>query len=318
MTYSSGSLNSTISMSSMFNIIEQLRAPRHRESTRANYYTVWKVFNRFFVRLDHKPRKWKDCILIFVAFMIKGNRKSTMIKSYVSAIKVILAVNNIKIQEDKFLLSLLTRACRLKNDVIHHRFPIHRGLLHLILKTIHEEIGIKDNQGYLSILYKAMFISGYYGLLRVGEMAKSPHVIKAKDIHIGTNKSKIMFILHSSKTHSKADKPQIIKIKGKSTGDKKFCPFVILRQYLSIRNSRRTDSEQFFIFREGSPVLPVHMRNVLYRCLVKLEFNPRSYGLHCLWSGHVSDMLKSAISVETIKKIGHWRSNAVYTYLCNL
>ena len=31
---------------------------------------------------------------------------------------------------------------------------------------------------------------GYYGLMRIGEISMGPHVLKAKDIHIATNKQK--------------------------------------------------------------------------------------------------------------------------------
>ena len=43
-------------------------------------------------------------------------------------------------------------------------------------------------------------------------MTESQHVVKAKDVHIGINKDKLMFVLHSSKTHGKGTKPQIVKI----------------------------------------------------------------------------------------------------------
>ena len=48
--------------------------------------------------------------------------------------------------------------------------------------------------------------------MHVGELTASPHVLHAKNIHIGTNKNKILLILYSSKTHGKANRPQEIKI----------------------------------------------------------------------------------------------------------
>ena len=153
---------------------------------------------------------------------------------------------------------------------------------------------------------------------------KSPHVIRAKDVHIGINKDKIMLVLHSSKTHSKADKPQIIKIMSNYTSKKDqqcraihgpWCPFKLLREFMSLRKIRESDMEQFFVFFDGSPVLGSNLRAILHRCPLKLQFNPALHGLHGLRSGHASDLLKAGISVETIKKIGRWKSNAVYKYL---
>lgn len=56
-------------------------------------------------------------------------------------------------------------------------------------------------QPYLEYMYKALFAIGYYGMLRVGELTCSPHVLKAKNFHLGRNKKKLMLILYSSKTH---------------------------------------------------------------------------------------------------------------------
>ena len=37
--------------------------------------------------------------------------------------------------------------------------------------------------------------------------------------------------------------------------------------------------------------------------------------MHGICAGHACDLLDLGLSVEAIKKIGHWRSNAVYKYL---
>ena len=87
------------------------------------------------------------------------------------------------------------------------------------------------NQEYLGKLYTAIFSSAYYGLLRIGEIAKGSHPILAKDVQIGLNKKKILFILRTSKTHWKDSKPQLIKITGSSRHkpartDPNLCPFL--------------------------------------------------------------------------------------------
>ena len=65
------------------------------------------------------------------------------------------------------------------------------------------------DQPYLLMMYKAIFLMAYYSLFWIGEISFSNHVIKAKDVHIGHNKKKMMFILHSA--HSQNTKPQIVK-----------------------------------------------------------------------------------------------------------
>ena len=85
---------------------------------RLNYYGIWKNFNDFFIKLDIKPNNWEDRLVLYTAFLIINNRKSSMVKSYISAIKAVLYNGGVKICEDTTLLSSLTKACNLKNDTV--------------------------------------------------------------------------------------------------------------------------------------------------------------------------------------------------------
>ena len=179
-----------------------------------NYYNIWKIFNLFFIRLDVKPNNWEDRIMLFAAYLIDLGRKSTTVKSYVSAIKVVLAKIRIEVNEDRCLLNSLTRACKLTKDTVTLCLPIHRDMLHLLLKTA-DHYFIKIGQEFLQNLYLALLSTMYYGLFRIGELTMSQHTVKARDVHIGINKKKMLFLLHSSKTHTEDSLPQMIKISSK-------------------------------------------------------------------------------------------------------
>ena len=92
----------------------------------------------------------------------------------------------------------LTQACKLRNDHVTCRFPIHKRLLEIILFEINR-IGVLQGQFYLKTLYTALFCLAYYGLMRIGELAQGPHSLKACNIHTGMNKNKILIVLYSSK-----------------------------------------------------------------------------------------------------------------------
>ena len=208
--YDSKSSNSrSILTAYMADIVDRLQSHRYRSSTMANYYRVWKLMNDFYLQLDFKPNTWEDTLILFIRFLVNKKRKLSTVKCYISAIKAVLDIDGHPINEDKATLKALVRACRLHNDNIDVRFPIKRGLLQLIINGVKE---IYANQPYLSALYQALFATAYFGLFRIGELTFSEHVVKAVDVHVGTNKDKLMFVLHSSKTHSRGMKPQIIKI----------------------------------------------------------------------------------------------------------
>ena len=110
---------------------------------------------------------------------------------------------------DTFLLNAMTCACKLRNDRVKIRLPITKSVLQLLVTQIPE---IFSNQPFLAIMYETLFTTAYFGLFRIGELVESKHVVKAKDVHIAKFKSKLKFVLHTSKTHGWGDKPQIIKI----------------------------------------------------------------------------------------------------------
>ena len=169
------STSSTISTSTIEDIIDHLKYQKFRGSTRKNYTSVWKSFNQFYIQLDKKPKCWEDRITLFVGYLIhhKG-AKSQTVKSYLSVIRATLKNDGIKLNEDLFLLNSLTKACKLQNDTFRVRLPIQKPLLAEILKIVR---GLFHDQQYLSILFQTLFATSYFGLFRVSELTKGEHAV---------------------------------------------------------------------------------------------------------------------------------------------
>ena len=220
------------------------------------------------------------------------------------------------------LLGSLVKACRLKNDIMKPNLPVRKSLLNILIATV-DQVYEDSPQPYLTILYKALFSTAYYGLFRIGELTESQHVVKACDVHVGINKNKLMFILHSSKTHGVNVKPQIIKIDSiaRSTSDavhrpdNQCCPFQLLQDYVKVRKKYKSEDEQFFVFRDGSQVTPTHLRRMLNILLQRNRIDSTLYSSKAFRAGRASDLLNMGVSVETIRKLGRWKSSSVYTYL---
>ena len=202
------------------------------------YLGTWQRFNDFLFKLDRKPDLWEDRASLFIAYLDDKGVQSNTIKSYISAIKTTLIHDNYKWQDNRILLNILTRGCRVINDRVRTRLPIGCGLLELLLFEVKREFG--DSQPYLETMYLALFALSYYGLFRVGEVCASDHSIKASNVQIALNKEKILIILHSSKTHHEGMQPQKVKItsnKSEQTGSYRkchFCPFKLMQNYLKM------------------------------------------------------------------------------------
>ena len=245
------------------------------------------------------------------------------------AIKAVLKDDGYEWEDDKVLLNALTKSCKLKNDRVKVRLPIQKGLLEIILFDIRRRYG---EQPYLESMYISAFLIAYYGLLRVGEITASQHCIKAKDIHESRYKEKLLMYLYSSKTHGKESLPQQIKILGKNQLEvvdnnethkfiKKyvkpgfFCPYDWTKKYIDMRPPIIDDVEQIFIYRDGTPLQAQHLRRLLRKILKHLKLDPFLYDIHSFRIGRATDLFKAGVSVDNIKQLGRWKSNAVYKYL---
>ena len=263
-------------------------------------------------------------------------KQSSTVKSYISAIRTVLKDNNIKINEDQFLITSLTKACRLVNDRVKTRLPVQKPMLEIMLRHMRECYN-KKGQTYLKILYTAIFFTMYYGLFRIGELTTGDHPVLARDVHLGKNKKKLLFVLRTSKTLYKNMKPQLVKITSTKMRNKSRakssvslqtsqrnsnarelpCPYQALKAYLKQRGTTyKSPSEPFFVFRDKSPVQPKHVR-ICFKLMLKLaKFKHKHlYKVHGIRAGRSCDLLKLGLSVEEIKRIGRWKSHAVYRYL---
>ena len=55
------------------------------------------------------------------------------------------------LNEDDYMIKALTRACKLTVDRVNTRLPIHKAMLHVLIKQVKIEFNL---QPYLCILYQ--------------------------------------------------------------------------------------------------------------------------------------------------------------------
>ena len=304
-----------ISSSEIKRIMINLKNNRHRSTTQRNYYSVWKIFNKFYLRLDKKPKTWEKRLTFFVTYLVHDRKQSSMIKSYISAIRAILQDDGYHLKENQYLLNSLTKACCLKNDVASIHLPISKGMLAILIRQVLITFNGR-NQPYLALLYATLLNTSYFGLFRASELTWTPskHAVLAKDVQIATNKKKILFILRTTKTLYAGSKPQLVKItnsEANSTAElgnpkimQPLCPYEMLRTYASTRQPFCNDLEQFFVFSDGTPITASQLRACLKKALIAEKFEHTAYGLHSLQAGRTGDLLKLGLSVDMIKKMG--------------
>ena len=273
----------------MLNILEKLRLKSKRESTALNYFSIWRKFNSFVIKLDKIPDNWEDRVSLYAAFLVDQGLQSTTLRSYYSAIKSVLRDDGYQLDDNKILLNSLAKACKLVNDHVVTRLQIRLKLLEILIFEIERAY---QTQPYLETMYKAILLLGYYGLFRIGELTSGSHPICAPNVHIAQNKKKMLFILYSSKTHGKESHAQRVKITGiENKQSKFFCPFSISRQYLTLRGNYKSDDDPFFVYSDNSPVKPDQIRRVLKNSLKAVNLPVNCYSFHSLRIGRSTDLV---------------------------
>ena len=92
-------------------------------------------------------------------------------------------------------------------------------------------------------------------------------------------------------------------------------PFALVSEYMALRDNFLSAEEQFFVFRDRSPVSAWNARHILHACLKNLDLDATMYGFHSLRVGRTSDLIKYGYSLEEVKRMGRWHSNVVYRYI---
>ena len=116
--------------------MEQFKNAKHKESTKQVYIAIWRQFNKFIIRLDDMPNSWEAKTALYITHLIKSGAQSSTIKTYISAIKSVLADDGYEWSSSSLLLNSLVRSCRLKNDRLKTRLPILKGLLEILLAEV--------------------------------------------------------------------------------------------------------------------------------------------------------------------------------------
>lgn len=299
-----------------YRIVDRLTNDGICQATKDMYHKVWCNFNRFLLCFDDLPTSWEEKLVLYATFLADIGNASATVASYISAIRYVLKHDGVEINNNSCQLASIIRACKLHNDVVTVRMPIGFNLLNLILQEIDKDF-CRKGQPYLSALYRAITVAGYYGMMRVSELV-GKHAVVTEDVKISRNllKRKVKLILRSSKTHRRGNSPQLIDvIPDQEVLGTINCPFNILANFAQIRPHRINPGSQFFCFSDGSRVTERHFRTVLRRALKNLNLSPGSFNTHSLRIGRASTLFKKNYPIAFIQKAGRWKNlSTVFKY----
>lgn len=161
----------------------------------------------------------------------------------------------------------------------------------------------QGNQGFEHIRDAALVALGLRAMLRPGELV----ALRQDDVRF-TNSS-LMLRLRTSKADQRGERKPLTIVAVNSP----CCPVFLLHNYLRIR-AKFPDSLPLFISKIGSPLSVSAVSSVVAR-MAQEDGLSGSFSGHSLRIGGASAAVEGGLSLEQIRAIGGWKSDAVNAYL---
>ncbi len=223
-----------------------------------------------------------------------------------SAISFLHKINQMHDPCANFVVHKLQQACSKVSKVTPSgRLPITLPLLQKIISALTHVEPVLSRQ----ILFKAMFLMAFHACCRVGELTKSgqaQHWLKYQDVSFAGNCVTVTF---SSFKHSKPGHTPKITV---HSSNNLFCPVQALKAYISIRG---THKGPLFCLADGLPITRHSFSKMLNMCVSFVGLNPTQLTSHSFRIGRATLGLEQGLSMEQIRLMGRWSSDAFRKYL---
>ena len=168
--------------------------------------------------------------------------------------------------------------------------------------------------GTPALVLVSSLLVGFASLLRqgnlLGAVGASSHALRCSDV--SRSAGGLRLIIRSTKTRWRSSPPFTIWIP--ALADPRCCPVAAWDAYASVY--RPAPSGPAFILPPGGPLLPATLVAALRLALTHLAVpEAQSYTLHSLRRGGAQACAAAGCSLEHIKDLGAWSSDAVHKYV---
>jgi integrase len=280
------------------------------DSTKKAYKKTWKEFASFVsiqcpgenpVRPSSKAVQW------FICHLVKLGRKARTVRSAVSALGYLSQENDGEDFGKNFHVRQLLRGLDKSRCMPDIRSPITEGKLEELLR----EAARLGQSGEEVLLFQTMFVTMFFGLLRVGEVTvatdaeKDTGVTRQGVAKEGDSRTLTMTIFK----HNTTGDPHVVVLRPRPHG--KRCPVQALDVYLTQRGEAQGP---LFLFR-GKPLLRKAFDAFFNRCLAGLGWDPRKFKGHSFRIGGATWAAQEGYSDAQIRAMGRWKSSAFLGYI---
>ena len=248
-------------------------------------------------------------VILFISYCFDLGYSPATISTYISGIGFFHKLRNLEDPTAAFIVKKLLEGCRRSRPVRDVRAPLTEAILQKICSVLPEVC----YSPYESYLFRAAFLTAYFGLLRVSKLVftspmQANRPLLFSDVKVIRNPSALLVSIKASKTNQ-AGAPTVIQI---PPSGNPLCCVLAVQHYLRLRPDR---VQYFFSHVNGTPLTRNQFSGVLSKAIRNIGLPYKLYTFHSFRIGRASDLASKGVSNDNIKKLGRWKSNAVDGYI---
>ena len=283
-------------------------------NTHKTYLAGWRAFCQF--RQQHPGGPWAsvDDVRHFVAWLSLRGLASATIATYVSGLGYYQKLNGQVDPTSDFLVCKLIEGARRVRPSIDCRVPISLPILDRIISVL---VHICSSQ-YESVMFRAVFLSAFFGFMRVGEFAVysknniQSSVLTFTDIRfvpVDAQTVSVDIVFRHAKNNQRGP-PQTIRLV--QSQNAALCPVRALQDFAAIRP--RVDGPFFCHFNTG-PLTRYQFNAVLQKAVRFADLTDYHIRGHSFRIGAASSAFGLGVPQSNICQMGRWRSRAFLSYV---
>ena len=288
-------------------------AKAFRPKTQAAYTAMLKVFVAFCIHMKVELCKLNvNVVLAFLECLLHNQCSTVMIANYVSALKAKCIVHNLQYG----LFDSLKVKYFLKS--VRQNRPLHVVPHNIVDIEVLHKICKECDKIYMGAVFKAMFLVGFFGFMRLSNLA--PHALRdfdpsrhftGEDLFFTKKFAKLL--IKWTKTWQNRNKVHIISLPRLHS---LICPVSALKRLSKLYTF--SSSTSLFQYRNNKVWLPMtdsKVRKCLKHINVKLGLHPSFFTFHSFRRSGATLAYNSHIPIRDIQSHGTWSSDCVWRYI---
>ena len=281
-----------------------------RPHTRAQYQRQFRLYIAFLLARGIRVLDGVTSVLLFLEFLAAQSMSSRVICNYISALK-------------HYFLRYSWRAYVLEANVITNmlrgiKLSVHKPPTPKPLFTLQQLSEISRLCYYFPspAAFRAAYLVAFFGFFRISNIA--PPFRSSFDPTKQLLRSEVLFAHPGCHLPVKWAKniqapERALWCKLPSLSDPLLCPVTAIEELL--RSVPAPPSGPLFTLLDGTPLSQSALRKRLTSILQVMRLPPISFGFHTFRRSAASIAFNAQVLLQAIQIHGHWRSDAVWSYI---